>query len=200
MGITRRHPQAYADCDGEIVPPSPKKMPNLHKAKVLSTAVGAVRELLQKKLETDDEREAQALRVSLEELDVLWEELRGQSEHLARERQRYIDFFQCAPDAYLVTDGNGGIREANSAAGELLQTSSDYLVGKPIAGFIAPEHRRVFRAHLMGLGLGARRPASWTSAVRARDGASTEVSVAVQGMGPGSESPGGFCWLLRPLT
>jgi PAS domain S-box-containing protein len=172
-------------------------MANLHKAHVLSAAVGAVRELLETKLGTHGGQEALTLRVSLEALDVLWEELQGQSEHLARERQRYVDFFQFAPDAYLVSDAKGSIREANGAAGLLLHTSPEYLVGKPIGGFIAPEHRRAFRAQLMALGLGAGDPTKWDSAVRARDGSSAPVSIAVRGMGHSAEAPSAFCWLLR---
>jgi PAS domain S-box-containing protein len=175
-------------------------MSNLHKADVLSAAVGAVRELLAAKLEADGEPQMQALRMSLEELDVLWEELQGQSEHLARERQRYLDFFQFAPDAYLVTDASGIIREANGAAGLMLRMSPTSLVGKPIASFIAPPDRRSFRTHLGSLGLGAGQPARWSAAVLARDGVCTEVSVAVRGMGPGAGSPNGFCWLLRTLS
>jgi PAS domain-containing protein len=63
------------------------------------------------------------LESSLEEIEVLWEELRTQAEHLARERQRYAEFFEYAPEAYLFTDAAGAIREANRAAAELFGVS-----------------------------------------------------------------------------
>src|SRR5687767_2891528 len=63
------------------------------------------------------------LLTALEELQVTEEELRQQNEELAaareaveRERQRYLELFEFAPDGYLVTDPDGTIREANRAA------------------------------------------------------------------------------------
>src|SRR5262245_26976966 len=88
----------------------------------LRTTVNAVRELMIGRLERasldpDAKREVE---MALEELDVMWEELQGQAELLTRENQRYAEFFEHAPDAYVVTDAGGNIREANRAAGELL--------------------------------------------------------------------------------
>src|SRR5262245_19784571 len=88
----------------------------------LLTTVNAVRELIigrlqAASLDADSRRDVQ---MALEELDVMWEELQGQAELLTRENQRYAEFFDCAPDAYLVTDAGGNIREANRAAAELL--------------------------------------------------------------------------------
>ena len=58
----------------------------------------------------------------LEELRVADEELRVQNDELAAsrdmielERQKYHDLFNFAPDAYIVTDIKGMIREANVA-------------------------------------------------------------------------------------
>ena len=62
-----------------------------------------------------------------EELQVVVEELCQQNEDLAviqaqlnAERQRYHDLFELAPEAYIVTDIAGKIREANRAAAKLL--------------------------------------------------------------------------------
>jgi hypothetical protein len=74
----------------------------------LFSSVKALRELLQTKLATGEAEAArEELQTSLEEIDVLWEELRAQAEDLARERQRYAEFFEYAPDAYLKSDGAG---------------------------------------------------------------------------------------------
>jgi PAS domain S-box-containing protein len=92
---------------------------------------------------------------ALEELDVAKEELIQQNEELAvareaaeSERHRYQELFEFAPDGYLVTDADGTIREANSAAAMLLNTGQKFLVGKPLVSFLPVEERRVFRSEL----------------------------------------------------
>src|SRR5215217_1388999 len=91
------------------------------------------------------------LQTTLEELRVADEELRQQNEELMetrleieRERQRYYDLFDFAPDAYLVTDANGTIQEANRAAAVLLNVKQRFLIGKPILVFIAGGHKNAF--------------------------------------------------------
>jgi PAS domain S-box-containing protein len=95
---------------------------------------------------------------SFEELAVAGEELRVQSDEIAaardeieRERERYRLLFEQAPIAYLVTDGDGMIREANQAAAELFATPSAYLRGKPLAIFIPASARSTFRRSLIEL-------------------------------------------------
>jgi len=91
-----------------------------------------------------------------EELQVACEELRQQNEALlaAREqveaeRQRYQDLFEFAPGAYLVTDPEGVIQEANQAATRLFQIDQRFLIGKPIANFVAEPERRRLRTALL---------------------------------------------------
>ena len=87
----------------------------------LFSSVKTVRELLQRKLEDGAAQAQDELEAGLQEIEALWEELRTRSDELAGERQRYAEFFEYAPDAYLVTDPQGIVREANrAAAGELL--------------------------------------------------------------------------------
>lgn len=81
--------------------------------------------------------------ISLEELEVLAEELAQQNRELVAtrhllevERQCYQDLFNFAPDGYLVTDLNGVIQEANYAAANLLNVRQSYLTGKPLAVFV----------------------------------------------------------------
>lgn len=164
----------------------------------LSTAVRAVRELMEKRLASDSDETSHAIRVGLEELNVLWEELLGQTDHLARERQRYLEFFDHAPDAYLITDTDGNIREANRAAALLLHASQQYLATKPLAALLTPEARRVFRANLIGLNLGVATPSTWRSGVRTPNGETRAIAVTVRAIGASSGGPPGFCWLLRP--
>ena len=91
----------------------------------------------------------------MEELRVAEEELRRKNEQLAAafdaieaEGRRYRDLFDYAPDAYLVTDPLGIIREANHAAAVLLGVEQRFLVGKPLAVFVPEEGRPAFRAEL----------------------------------------------------
>ncbi len=97
----------------------------------------------------------QELSVSLEEQTVFEEELRQQNEELLiahedakLQQQRYENLFEFAPDAYLVTDANGKIQEANRAASILLVVSRKYLIGKPIFVFIAKRDRKSFRTQV----------------------------------------------------
>ena len=83
------------------------------------------------------------LGIASEELQVALEELKQQNEQLVaaqteieRQRQRYQDLFEFAPDGYLVTDAAGIIEEANCTAAKLLNVSQRFLVGKPLIIFV----------------------------------------------------------------
>src|SRR5207247_6610910 len=63
---------------------------------------------------------------TLEELRVVQEDLHEQNAYLLEmrsriesERRRYLELFELAPDAYLVTDAHGLVLEANRSAGAL---------------------------------------------------------------------------------
>lgn len=70
---------------------------------------------------------------------------------LEAELHQYRELFTHAPAAYLVTKPDGTIRQANQAAGRLLQTSERLLVGRSLAHFVAEGQRRSFRAELARL-------------------------------------------------
>jgi len=88
------------------------------------------------------------MQTTLEASTVIEEELLQQSEQVVAERQRYYDLFQFAPDAYLLTDANGLILEANASARKLLNIRQNSLVCMPLASFVAQEERRAFRSYL----------------------------------------------------
>ena len=95
---------------------------------------------------------------SLEELQVMAEELEVENEDLIKtrqavemERQLYRDFFNFASDGYFVTDRAGIIQEANEAAAQLLNINPIYLIGKPLAVFVHPTNRPRFSQLLMEL-------------------------------------------------
>lgn len=88
------------------------------------------------------------MQTSLEASTVIEEELLEHSEQVVAERHRYYDLFQFAPDAYLLTDANGLILEANAAARNLLNISQNALIRKPLVVFVAKENRLAFRSYL----------------------------------------------------
>ena len=164
-----------------------------HSPWLLST-VNAVRELMIQRLEKhsldpDAQREVQ---MALEELDVMWEELQGQAEILLREHQRYAEFFEFAPDAYLITDAGGNIREANQAAKELL--AQDSLAGRPLAQFVAEGDRVAFLSLLVGT-QARTAPGVTLQPVR---GKALRCELAVRPIPLAKSGVSGLCWLIRP--
>lgn len=92
------------------------------------------------------------LDVHREELSVAEEELQAQVDELARlskalgrERARYRDLFENAPDAYFVTDLRGVVVDANTNATRLLGVETKYLRRKLLAAMVLPEHVHVLR-------------------------------------------------------
>ena len=81
---------------------------------------------------------------TLEELQVATEEWLTIRQQLERERQRYQELFEEAPDGYLVTNQQGFIEEVNWAAAALLNVPKQFLFGKPLSVFIAKSDRRRF--------------------------------------------------------
>ncbi|MEH1870434.1 putative bifunctional diguanylate cyclase/phosphodiesterase [Nostoc sp.] len=84
------------------------------------------------------------LHTAMEELLTVSEELQVTRTAVEKERQRYQDLFEFAPDGYLVTNAIGTIQEANQAAATLLGVRQKYLVGKPLIIFIDQQDRHSF--------------------------------------------------------
>ena len=167
----------------------------------LSTTVTAVRELMVKRLEANllDTESKREIEMALEELDVMWEELQGQAALLVRENQRYSEFFEYAPDAYLITDAGGSVREANEAALELLKAPRDEVLGHPLSRYVAEDDRVAFLARTVGLMLGATaRPMSWRARLKPQAGEALGAEFAVRAIPLKKSGVGGLCWLIRP--
>ncbi|HYR35840.1 MAG TPA: PAS domain-containing protein [Burkholderiales bacterium] len=170
----------------------------------LFSAIRALRDLVERELHsyghanppTDAAHVEQlrALQLGIDELDVMWEQLDAQSHHLAVERERYAELFAFAPDAYVVTDGKGTIREANLAAVDLLYRAGSYLAGKPLAAMVVLRHRKRFRDLLGAIETGTVR-CSWRGLIRRGDGEETEVELTIGRLRDGTQ----LCWLLRPI-
>ncbi|HEY9613702.1 PAS domain S-box protein [Allocoleopsis sp.] len=146
------------------------------------------------------------LSVAVEELHVASDELYQQhgellfaQQDLIAERQRYQQLFEFAPDAYLVTDVNGVIQEANHAAAILLKHSQQFLVGKPLAGYVVEEERQVFRhqlnqlRHVEGI-------QEWEVSLRSPNQTPLITAVRVGTIQTPESQPIGFRWLMRDIT
>jgi PAS domain S-box-containing protein len=144
--------------------------------------------------------------VTVEELRTAEEELRQQNEALAAAGEelraahwRYQELFNFAPDPYLETDPAGVIREANQAAGALLGARPQFLTGKPLRAFVAPERRAGFDDVLNRLRHGLSVNGEETLLVP-RLGAARPVSVHVGAAHDAAGRLAGLRWMLHDLT
>jgi PAS domain S-box-containing protein len=167
-----------------------------------------MRDVVEKKLRAaaGDPSEAdfsrlRALELALEELNVLWEELKDQSDRVSEQGRRYADLFQFAPDAYIVTDPYGTITEANRAAVAMLGVELAHLLGKPMASFISAKHRAHYRQQLITLiAEGGATRQTWRSMVAPREATELAVEFSVAGIRHPHSSMLHLCWLLRPAA
>jgi PAS domain S-box-containing protein len=121
-------------------------------------------------------------------------ELLGLDGPLQARLERYRSLFELAPVAYLTTDRYGVISDANRQAVDLLGTLPRFLIGRPLAMFVAGDDRARLRERLARLG-GAD-PHSWELRIQPRRGEPRPVAVTVQvAAGPGPAP--GLRWVLR---
>ena len=139
------------------------------------------------------------LEAALEEIQVLWEELHNQSAALADERQRYSEFFEYAPEAYLVTEPLGEIRESNRAACELLGEQEEALEGQLLLERIPEDERPMFRAKLIAVrGQPEGEMSAWAGSLRCAKGVEP-VQFRVRSIKVRRKNADGLCWLIRKL-
>ena len=134
----------------------------------------------------------------LEDLKAMWLNLKAHVDQLAGERQQYLDFFEQSAEAYVVTDAQGTVIDANGAAVDVLQRRRRFLAGKPIAAMVALERRTEFRSRLRRVI--AREPDAVRtfSTVFEAPEVRTEVNVRLRLIERGG-SVSGICWLLQPV-
>jgi PAS domain S-box-containing protein len=98
------------------------------------------------------------LQTTVEELETAEEELFQQfgelvttRNELDNERIRYQGLFDFAPDAYIVTNKEGVIIEANRAASILLEISPKFIIRKQLASYVDEPDRKNFRSEMSRL-------------------------------------------------
>ena len=143
---------------------------------------------------------------ALEELHVATEELQEQNQQLLstrgqveRERERYQQLFEEAPEAYLVTNAVGVIEEANAAAEQLFNVRRPFLIEKPLAVFVVLEDRSAFRSQLDQLRT-VGPLTEWEVQMLPRDRQSFPAAISVSPVQDIPGNPIGFRWLIRNIT
>jgi PAS domain S-box-containing protein len=143
------------------------------------------------------------LETALEELRVAEEEVMAARVAEAMQQQHYHTLFEFAPDAYLVTDLVGIIREANHAARHLLGRSIHgkftRLIGKPLANWVVLEERNVFRSALSQL---SHEPGirEWDTRLQSNGQKTFHASLRAGVEVDVSEVPIAIRWLIRDVT
>jgi PAS domain-containing protein len=81
------------------------------------------------------------MRTDLEAAEAAEEGLLEENQYIAAGCQHYYELFQFSPVAYLVTDAEGGILEANQAIAQLLNVSQPDLIGTPLILYVVESDR-----------------------------------------------------------
>lgn len=87
---------------------------------------------------------SEELQVAAEELSVQSEELVIARSQIEAERRHYQELFEYLPQAYILTDAQATILQANHAAATLLNIESRFLIGKPLEVFFTHRERQKF--------------------------------------------------------
>ncbi|AVH73695.1 PAS domain-containing sensor histidine kinase [Nostoc sp. 'Lobaria pulmonaria (5183) cyanobiont'] len=171
---------------------------------ILQNEVGKIPSVTGRVTDTTNLMETcEALRETLEELQVVEEELRLQNEELAIAREtaefehrRYQDLFDLAPDAYLVTDVDGIIKEANYVAAALLSVKQKFLLGKPFILFITESDHQTFMNQLANL----QQVQDWEVYLQPRRGTAFPARIRMVAMYNSQGQQVGWRWLLGDIS
>lgn len=139
------------------------------------------------------------LKITLEELKIASEELQTTRIVVEKERQRYQELFDFAPDGYIVTDTNGIILEANRAATIHLNVLQRFLVGKPLLTFVArADHQHFFNylTQLQHLDRGG----EWEVCLQPREKICFDVALTVVSVRNEQGKAVALRWLMRDIS
>ncbi len=142
---------------------------------------------------------SEIVNVAVEELYQQNEELLLTRNLLETERQRYQDLFEFAPDAYLVTDTLGIILEANHTAATLLNLSQQFMLGIPMANFVALGDRQNFRSYLSQL-RECKKPKELVLHIQKHNGELFDAAITVAVIHNQQHQPIGLRWLVRNIS
>lgn len=156
---------------------------------------------------TQDSDAIAEVATALEELNATHADLRQQNEQLAEmqldleaERNRYAALFNFAPDAYLVTDASGIIREANAAAALLLDVRQPWLPGRPLSLYVSPDTLPQFWRRLDALKQQSDERLMWELEFRPRGGQAVPAEARVAAQRDPSGRVTGVWWMIRDVS
>ncbi len=127
------------------------------------------------------------------------ENLVSVQEAIASECQHYQHLFEFAPDAYLVTDAGGTIREANRAAAALLEVAPSFLLGKPLETLAGESARSALRSQLESLQR-SQEMRHWQTVLLRGNSQPFHASLSVARAGAAAGEPGGWGLSIRDCT
>jgi PAS domain S-box-containing protein len=179
-----------------------------HKLKALQQQVAGLRQRTTngpEQLEQLLPETLEELHNTLAELQRLDEERRAQNQKLISSRQiaemehqRYLDLFNFAPGAYLVTDADGTIQEANRAVADLLAVDTDKLVDKSLEGFVAEADHHTFHTVLNRI-TQLQQAEEWNLRLQPRAGVPFYTAIKVATV-PNPHGGLGICWLIHDIS
>jgi PAS domain S-box-containing protein len=140
------------------------------------------------------------LRLAQEEQHHQNEALEAAHDALLEERGRYQHLFEYAPDAYLLTDLSGIVREANLSAARLLNVRPRLLPGKAVVAFVAIEDRARVRREL-DRWRSEPTPKLLEVRLQPRNREAFDAAIALSVARGGPHDTGiGFRWLVRDIS
>lgn len=146
------------------------------------------------------------LSTTTEELFVADEELKAQFDQILKtqdalvsERERYRSLFDEAPVAYVVTNMQGLILQANDLAAEMINISPEYVVGKPFLNYIAPAERREFRQELNRLQQ-VTRVYNLEATLKPRNRPQVDAVISIVVVYDSAQRPVALRWIIQDIT
>jgi putative nucleotidyltransferase with HDIG domain/PAS domain S-box-containing protein len=146
------------------------------------------------KLMHDISQSLQALQAAVREADLQAEADLAAARASEAESGLYRDFFELAPDAYLVTDSQMVIQESNQMTATMLHMDRDSLINMPLDHLIAEPDRPAFQASQVWTGEKKR---DWELRLQTGEGPPFSVFVNVGAQTDQDNEPVRLLWLLR---
>jgi PAS domain S-box-containing protein len=127
--------------------------------------------------------------------------LQAATEEVRKERRRYQELFDFAPDGYVVTDRAGTIQAANRAMGELLGEPAPHLPGQKLDHFVASVDAAAFHRLLNQLaGTRGGGPVRSELSLESRTSGTVHAAVSATVSVSATGEVEGLRWLLRDVT
>jgi PAS domain S-box-containing protein len=142
---------------------------------------------------------SEALEVAAAKLLQQTEELAATRVQIAVEHQRYQSLIEFMPNAYLVSDAQGKIQEANPAAAKLFNVEQSSMVDKLLVSFLQVQERPAFRSKLTQLHQ-CDRVQEWTVPMQTRKGEFFDAALSVTPLWDGEGKLARLGWIVRDIT